>query len=240
MTSEVEAVAKAVEEVSKATGKAVDASVGLGSFFKEIFGLALKESGNAALDQMQYWRASRLLVLQAKYEQLQQRYNGKRTAAMLPPKFSLPLLEAASEEDDDELTELFARLLFNAVNGTTETEARRAYISVLREMSGFDVKILMALADAPAVKASLPWKTVYTARLPDEFISGEQKGAGAPIEEPPEHVGFSLSNLARLGCVNPGSGWGGVSVLGIVTFTPFGQALARACTIQKSEPEPHG
>lgn len=60
-----------------------------------------------------------------------------------PLKISMPLLENASLENEDELQEKRANLLANAL--TEKKEIKPAYIEILKELSTIEVKILDAI-----------------------------------------------------------------------------------------------
>lgn len=62
-----------------------------------------------------------------------------------PLKLSMPLLENASLEDDDELQEKWANLLANTL--TQKKDIRPAYIEILKELSSIEVKILDKIYD---------------------------------------------------------------------------------------------
>ena len=112
------ASARAAEEIAKATGKGIDAASGLGRFFDRIFGPALDELGGALADKARYWRWSRLIRLQERYEAECRAIGYDRVAKPVEPKFAFALLEAASLESDDDLQDMFARLLANATTAT--------------------------------------------------------------------------------------------------------------------------
>lgn len=232
MGSEIEAVSKATEEVARTAGKAIDASSGLGSFLKQIFGAALGEYGAQWRDTAQFRRAANLMKLQRKWEQLRADHQAGPGLRELPLKFSYALIEAASLEEDDELQDLFAKLLYNATDTRSHAESRQAFVSMLQGMSGLDVRVLFALAKAPDANPRIyPTRTVLTAKLPGDFVPLTTQEASGKLEEPPEAVMVSLNNLARLGCVAPAGVWDGAVSYGLVTFTALGQALVAACTV---------
>lgn len=231
MASEIEAVAKAAEEVAKTAGKAIDASGGLGKFLERVFGPAIEEYGGQLHDNRRYRRAANMLKLQQKWDRLRADHGITEQPRPLSLKFGTALLEAASVEEDDELQGLFANLLFNTTDSQSKAETRQAYVAMLQGMSGFDAKVLFAIDQSPDANPGLyPTRTVYTAKLPGDFVVATP-GAGHVIELPPEPVLLSLNNLARLGCIVPAGVWDGAVSYGLVTFTPLGQAFVRACTV---------
>jgi hypothetical protein len=146
----------------------------------------------------------------------------------LPLNFVLPLLTTAAFEEDDDLQEVWARLLVNAGDKTTEMELRTAYVEILRGMSALDVKNLAGMAKVTLAMPHGKHCTLMTAGLPDsaEPYSNHFRGGRAI---PPE-LGISLANLARLGCAMPGGGLDGSVLYDIMTVTDLGLALYKACS----------
>jgi hypothetical protein len=66
----------------------------------------------------------------------------------IPLKIALPLLENATLEEDDDLQEVWARLLVNSGDANSGIEPRRAFGSVLAEMTARDVQNLAEIASA--------------------------------------------------------------------------------------------
>jgi hypothetical protein len=232
MTDDVKAVAKAAEEAARTAGKAIDASSGVGRFLVRVFGPALEEYGASLHDWMRTRRAENLLKLEQRYEALRQKRGAVWKPAELPIKFSAPLLEAASLEDEPELREMFAALLVNTTDPNSHIERRRGFITILQEMTPLDARVLVALSKAPDANQQMyPSKTVYTAKLPDGFLPPDHNAQGGPLILPPRDVAVSLFNLARLGCVEPAGVWDGAVSIALVTLTDLGSAVLEACAL---------
>lgn len=142
----------------------------------------------------------------------------------LPLSFSVPLLNRATLEDDDELQTLWAKLIANAADVSTEMELRTAYVSMLGEMSAFDARNLAAL-----VKASLAsterdgMPLIETWGLPQK--AKEHTRSSEQLPPLPDNVHLSIANLIRLGCVTPIIGFGGGSLYNVVSVTMLGRAF---------------
>jgi hypothetical protein len=145
----------------------------------------------------------------------------------IPLKIALPLLENATLEEDDDLQEVWARLLVNGGDANSGIELRRAFVPVPAEMSALDVSNLAMIDSARKLKGDSASIGVWTHRLPE---------GGIPVPFPlPGHDGYegylspevqvSLSNLSRLGCIHSLA-----RGLLLVDVTPFGRALIEACT----------
>jgi hypothetical protein len=82
----------------------------------------------------------------------------------IPFSFSVPLIEHASLEADEELQDIWARMLANAADAESGTQPRTAFIGMLKDMTAFDVARLAQIAKiTPLTKNGL----VYTLNFPD-------------------------------------------------------------------------
>lgn len=142
--------AKAVQEVAKTTGQAIDLTKGLTGWIGEAVGRPLAEAiGLFVTDRIQATRFERAIYdkarLMALAEKLGAIFDPETMAARaIPPKVALPLLEAASMEYDDELQSLWAHLLATAMNAD-EAPVEKQFVSILAELSAEDAKALAAL-----------------------------------------------------------------------------------------------
>lgn len=82
-----------------------------------------------------------------------------------PLKISMPLLENASLESEDELQEKRANLLANSLTG--KKEIKPAYIEILKELSTIEVKILDAIYN----EASKIWWIITDIQFSTEAIA---------------------------------------------------------------------
>jgi hypothetical protein len=145
-----------------------------------------------------------------------------RTIAL---KIAFPLLENATLEEDDELQDVWARLLANGGDADSGIEIRRAFVSVLAEMTVLDVRNLALIERTRRLNTESALIGVWTTRLPHaatSFVSAELHK-----ELPSLDVMISLSNLERLGCICR------VEDARMVDLTPFGQAFVDACTYER-------
>jgi hypothetical protein len=231
--SEIEESAKAVQETAMATGKAIDASRELGGFLRAVFGGSLEQLGGMLEDSLLMRRGVRRL-------RLIQRYNKIRIEMGLPPdatkpvslKFGLPLIEAATLEDNDILQDMYARLLANATDPTSTIEAKRAFVSILQDCGPLEVRLLERIYHAPGEES-----VVRTARLPNEYLEYPSSSVDS-VEMPNPEVDLALSNLARLGCIEPVGMHGGGMPIREVKITSLGCALIEACTTSRGAPAP--
>jgi Abortive infection alpha len=142
----------------------------------------------------------------------------------------VPLLEAASLEDDDSLQDLWARLLVNAANVHSRTTLQRAYISILEQLTPLEASILQKIYSLPYEQTR--HDGVKVGLLPAEVAVGKDDGQGDSLPEPGEEARLALANLARLGCIIIQKSWGGGELFKSVNPTLLGKSFIEACTLQ--------
>lgn len=216
--------AKAVEATADASKEAIQASRDLGSFISRparvVVGM-LEDHLRAVRFERQIRLAERIRHFLA-----ERGLNGP--SRIVPLKTFAALLDHATMEEDDELQDIWARLLVNAGDADAGIEIRYAFASVLAEMTVLDVRNLARIAEAVDANTDSDSKGVWTFELPDRAIPFVL-GGGKQEEFPAPDVTVSLSNLRRLGCIVAGS-----ELYQMVDLTPFGRALIHACTNSSS------
>ncbi len=157
----------------------------------------------------------------------------------VPEDLTLAVLEAAADESDDEIQDLWAGLLTTAMDPTSRHKTRKIFISILRSMDPVDAPVLRLL-----VSRFRQEETVELANL-SELL---QQAAGTAHSE--SDVRLSLDNLARLGCLSYVDARGGGFSLGIpgnpakqpltlkisevesFRLNPLALSLLRACGVE--------
>jgi len=219
-------MADATKAVAETGDKALDLVSGVGRLFKG----STEALIGCVEDKLKYVRWERQ---QAFIEKGDARMRAKglfSPSRALPLPFSVPLLTAAILEEDDDLQEVWARLLVNAGDASTEMELRTAYVEILRGMSAFDVRNLAVMARASLdFRGKVPVPILETWNLPNSAIALDQAaGTGQPLSE---SVEISINNLDRLGCIAfASSTWGGRPIFAFATVTSLGIGLYRACS----------
>ncbi|MGB8399086.1 hypothetical protein [Bradyrhizobium sp.] len=132
---EIEETAKATQEVAKTAGKAIDATRELGGFFSRIFGGPLTQLVGIGEDHLTAYRLTRQLRLAKRYAEIRSELGLDGKTKVVELKFGLPLIAAASIENDDTLQDLYARLLITATDPTSKIQARRAFVSILQDLA---------------------------------------------------------------------------------------------------------
>ena len=219
--------AKAAKEFAKTVSKTVDAGRELGRYAGRFFSGPLEQVSGMLTDKLAYVRWERLHRLGERADAFLAEKGLEAPTRRLSLNVGVPLFEAASLEEDDDLQDNWARLLANAADGDSGVEVRRRFVSILQDFGPLESKLLSMLVRQPEVDRS---RVVFTGELPNRVISCEdwrrRSGAGAP----PKDVELALWNLARLGCVAPSETAGGASVH-FLRVTELGIAMVEACTV---------
>ncbi|NYH22861.1 Abi-alpha family protein [Paraburkholderia bryophila] len=216
--------AKAVQEVAKTAGKGIDAATAMGGFIANYVRGPVEQGLGIFEDKLRYARWERQQRLMQRAEAFLAERGLKEPPNGLPLKFAVPLLQAASLEDDDNLQDLWAHLLVNA-SVEPEIASHRMFVNMLENMSSLDARVLLVLKQS----STAPHDAIITGNLP----------ASAPVwrpempqsdAQPSEEVLLSLANLDRLGAITGlGTAGGGTSWVA-VHVTILGRKLIDACS----------
>lgn len=223
----MDAELKAVQEVAKTTGKVVDAAREAGGFIARFVAGSLEQGMGIFEDRLRYARWERQVRLMRRADDFlhQLSMNGPNRA--VPLKLAVPLLQAATLEDDDQLQDRWAMLLVNAGNSNFQFEIRRAYLSILEQINSLEAEILDVIYALPY--ESMQHDGVLTTDLPSSarvFGPNEQNA-----QEPMPEIVLALSNLARLGCIRAGSTMGGGEYFARINPSRLGLSFVQACQL---------
>jgi hypothetical protein len=206
--------AKATEATADASKEAIQASRDLGRFLsgpaREVVGMLC--------DHLRVVRFERRVRLAERVRQFLAERGMAGPTRTIPLKIGLPLLDNATLEEDNELQDVWATLLVNGGDADSGIEMRRAFVSVLAEMTALDVQNLAAIQQASPGNPDGSSVAVWTSRLPKEAILVHRRPADVVNSDPTPEVLTSLSNLERLGVFTPS-----VTTVGSVELFPFGR-----------------
>ncbi|MCK5603915.1 DUF4393 domain-containing protein [Candidatus Pacearchaeota archaeon] len=162
----------------------------VGGFLTAILGDACKEIGGTVHDWTKLYRYKNLLRIQDKVEQIKKDRKSEGKSIPIEPAIGIPLIEAASVVEDDNLQQKWATLIANATSPKYNEKIRKSYISILSSLDPYDAKILERMN-------SQGWNNDL-GKINTGAISENTN-----IEE--TEVRISLSNLSRLGLVDIGT-----------------------------------
>jgi Abortive infection alpha len=134
------------EHDAKVIEKGIEAGQQFGGFFAKHFGGSVEQWAGLWEDKLRYRRwENQLALMQKAEEKIRDLGLGGHTKP-LSFKIGVPLLEAASLEEDDYLRELWANLLINSVRQDQET-THPAYVQVLQQLLPEEAKLLAYAAE---------------------------------------------------------------------------------------------
>ena len=76
--------------------------------------------------------------------------------APLPEKLATPLLEEAQRESRDELQEIYAALLANAMDPAYKKDVRPEFVEIVKELEPTDIMLLKHMADTTDQSFAIP------------------------------------------------------------------------------------
>jgi hypothetical protein len=221
-------IAKAVQEVAKTTQSAIEVTKDAGSFIGRFLDGPLTQMSLLIEDRLKYARTTRLLRLRHRLEEELQTLGSSTQIKPLQINFAISALEEGSFEEDDDLQDIWARLLVNAVDARSDVTPRRAHISIIRDMSRLDALVFEAIYSVPDGDTA-----IVTHELPEKAYRADQQQS-KEVPEPSEAIKVSLANLERLGVIAFGSSWGGGEIFRYANKTTAGKDLIKA--IQRRTP----
>ena len=216
--------AAATEATANASKEAIQASRELGRFFsgpaREVVGILE--------DYVKVVRFERRVRLAGRVRKVLIEKGMTGPTRKIPLNIAVPLLENATLEEDDDLQEVWARLLVNGGDAGSGIQLRRAFVSVLAEMTSLDVRNLAQIERAAKLlNAEIGSYGVWTYELPERAIPYVKPER---TRDPSPEVAISLGNLERLGCIISSNRSPVLKGHQLVNLTPFGRALIDACT----------
>jgi len=182
--------AEAAKEIAVTTGKAIDAGVKLGGFFRLVLGDAAIELGGAVKDWATYFRYNNLLKIQDKVFKLHDKRRLEGKTIVIPPRYAIPLIHNASQEDNDDIQQLWAGLVANSTDPNKKLNVQKIYIEILSSLEPIDVQIMLYFSKQG-------WHLF--SEVPGGGITVEKLSSELSLLE--NDIVISLQNLHRLGCL---------------------------------------
>lgn len=160
---------------------------------------------NAALIPLRKWIAEREYLLAETEKLLAEKLKDIPPEKITTPEgyVGVPALQAiAYSMDSDELRELYANLLANAMNVDTKSKVHPSFVELIKQMSPNDAVVFKAIYEAPIT----PVLDLYTWKKPEDGDEGGNFNYIHNItwikEIPYGEVAISLDNLLRLGLID--------------------------------------
>ena len=185
--------AKAEQEKWKTIQKSIPLTEQAGHFIAKIVGPSAIALGGLLGDQLKAWRAQNLDRISQKWERIRnEREVRPEVIQNLPFGDAYRAIEAASMEEDPDVQELWARLLFNASNSDHKAEMKKMYIDLLGRINGLEARILSVHFHYAHIMFE-----IRSDKMPLEHL---EKILGKTDSE---EVRIALLNLQHLGILTP-------------------------------------
>ena len=193
-------VGKQAKDIAEAANVSVDAVAKLGTFIDNTFGNAIKNGLGLIGDKLAYYRLERAIELQRKVEE-RLKAKGINARKYVPVSFGLPIFEKATVEENDNMQQLWANLLTNAMDPKYTGKITRNFASILADMEPIDARILDMIVRG--------YEHLPDADKPETLFVLAKLSAniGVGLDE----CENSVRNLMRLGLFKPGTVQGGMS-----------------------------
>lgn len=217
--------AKAIQETAKAVGKGIDAAREAGGFLARFIGGSIEQATGILQDRLMYIRWERKIRLIERAKEFLEKRGVGMPIRPVPLNLAVPLIEDGSLQEDDSLQDIWAQLLANAADSTSEVEVRRAFLTILNDLSPLDANNLKKIYE---VCDPMDHKGIATIGLPDKAFWRSPEDAHMMALDP--HIEVSVRNLVRLGLIEPTPIFDGGSVVTVVHRTELGRAFVRACS----------
>jgi hypothetical protein len=179
---------KTVESVSDTTKAGIEAVSKFGSYVGEVLGPIPHDAVGLLIgDWLHAKRIENMERIAEKHRaKLDARGVAQEDRKKLSPRVVVPFMEHASKESDDELQELWARLMANAMDPNANVTMRVEYIEKLKQFEPHDALVLS--------------KAIEIAPTSEQMLDIAQLRINLPRYTPDQLI-VCLMNLERLQCV---------------------------------------
>ena len=234
--SEIEEASKAVAETAKFGTKSVEVTNKILGFISKIINEPLEQTSGIIGDKLKFIRWKRQVRMVDEVNKNLCDRNIQETKP-IPLKFAIPMIESASLEENDELQDLWNKLIANSMNPKFTGEIRYAYIEIIKNLTSLDVKILDKMYQE-LVKQKCDLNLITNYSFTKEQIA-------QMVQCDMNECIMSIYNLFRVQCLSSAvfkftgiksakatSGNESPTVFkGVdqVTMTPFGKSFIEAC-----------
>ena len=232
-TSEIIEASKATQNIAKTASKALGTVEKFGGYVSKYVSGSFEQIAGMFEDKLSYirWERQERLFLQA--QRFLKNEGIDKPNKPIPLKYIVPLLQAASLEENDQLQDLWAKLLVNFSVVHSSIEATRTYIDILERISPLEAEIINAIYLNPY--GAMHHNGVGTQKLPtaagvlpDKMDEDARK---ATEVEPSNEIKLALANLDRLGVLSVRRSMGGGQLFGAINPTLLGKSFYNACTL---------
>lgn len=142
---------KAAEELAKLGQKSLETADKAGGWADSVFGKGMRHLGGAFEDSMAAYRVRNRIRVLEKTRVAIEKSGMIGSTKPIDPRIAVPILDAISDESDEDLQDVWAAYIANAVN-PKKLRADRILIDVIRKLEPSDWPVLQQLFALPAGK----------------------------------------------------------------------------------------
>jgi abortive infection alpha-like protein len=110
-----------------------------GEFMARLLGPAINNLAEIAHLQTQLWKIQNIVRIKKKFDVIVQR-EGPENFEYLRPRIAIPSIYSAANEDNDDIQDMWARLLAEAMRKSNDYEHPKSYVSVLEQFEPRDAQ----------------------------------------------------------------------------------------------------
>lgn len=163
---------------------------------RRVFGSALTEYGEMLADSVKLWRFKNLLRIGEKVDRIvQERHVPEAAFKALPFGDSMRTIEAASQEDEDDVQEIWAKLIVKAAESDSP-KINKLHIEILRSLAPADTVLLELLH--PSV-VNREFRSGVEVQAFNNEMNAKADAKWRKFSE--EDRAVSVQNLFRLRCI---------------------------------------
>lgn len=222
--------AKAVQEAAKAAREYRSEVRDAGKFIADIFGYPLTQIGGVVGDSIAALRMEGRIRFAARARSLMEERGLEVPTKAISLAVGISIFEAASIEDDETLSSMFAGLLVSSIDEKAP-HVSKAIVEAVRLMSPLEAKILLAMVNAPT-QAKAPGGHMLICGLPDTYFDPPSAANQELAKKIPNDVRLAVASLTASGCISPMPVLAG-TILGVAAVSHFGHALIEATRSRK-------
>lgn len=219
----------AVTEIAKTLSDYEKHAPAIGQFIADIIGHPARQIGGFVGDSVAILRSEVMFKFIPRYRRKLAEL-GVESPKALSIGIAYPLLEAASLETDDDLSDMFAGLLATYVNEVGTEKTPKSFIDTVKSMTPIEAQIMKSLWTAREIHKDNAFR--FTHELPAVALPVPDARKGLDKSpEPSLTVKVALASMQRLGCIVVAQSIDGDYHYQQVRLSFYGEQLAAASLI---------
>ena len=195
---------KAVQEAAKAVTKSGEVLLAAGGWMANVLGTLPQDIlGLGGGDLIHEVRVRNLDRLKRRTAEILEARRVSPDRQAVRPNILIPIAATAADESREELQELFARLLANALDPNTTERVRPSFIGTLKSLDPIDALLFKLVIEAPTFGE---WSSKLAAKFPgiEKPPASDQRvleGIWEKFTFSKDEWDYSRGNLSKLDCV---------------------------------------